>query len=139
MTGADSIIASLLRRGEEVCFRVSSGCMNPILSTGDRIGVQKRTGNYGFGYIVLFPGKGGLCVHRIILRKGGCYITKGDRRTIPDPALRKERILGRAVWVEKSGRRFSLENHLARCLGVLMGVLSLIEYYIWREVWTGPR
>jgi len=139
VTGADPIIASLLRRGEEVCFRVSSGCMKPVLSTGDMIGVQKRTGTYGFGDIVLFPWKGGLCVHRIILKKDGRFVTKGDRKMAPDSALRKERILGRAVWVEKSGRRFSLENHVARCLGVLMGVLSLVEYYIWREVWTGPR
>jgi len=139
VTGTDYIIASLLRKGEEVCFRVSSGSMDPVLSTGDTIGVRKGKDAYGFGDIVLFPGKGGLCIHRIIQRKEGRYITKGDRRTIPDPALRKERILGRAIWVEKSGRRFSLENHFARCLGVLMGVLSLVEYYIWRVAWTGPR
>jgi signal peptidase I len=123
----------------EVCFRVSSGSMNPVLSTGNRIGVQGRKGSYGFGDIVLFQWKGGLCVHRIIMRKDGHFITKGDRKVVPDPALRKERILGRAVWVEKFGRRFSLENHLARSVGVLLGVLSLIEYYIWREVWTGAR
>ncbi len=135
---SERIVASLLRKGEEVCFTVTSASMRPVFSPGDKIGVKRKARPYGFGDIVLYRDREGYCVHRIIGKKDGRFLTKGDRRRVSDPPLEKEAVFGHAVWVKKKKgssprliSRFSLDGLFGRCVNTTLGVFSLAELVLW--------
>lgn len=126
------LVTSLLKKGEEVCFTVISGSMEPVLSAGDTIGIRGKKGPYHFGDIVLFRGREGFCTHRVISVKNGLILTKGDRRRVPDPYLTEDRILGHVVWARRKGRRHPLTGRTRNIMAKILGAFSLTECLVWR-------
>ena len=70
------------------------------------------------GDVALFTlGDGRYAVHRIWKLRGGFVRTLGDNCACPEPWFPREQVLGRAVRVDRDGRRIRLDTPAARMLG----------------------
>jgi hypothetical protein len=99
-------VAELLREqgsaSAGATFRVvvRGGCMAPRLEDGQTVRVRRQA--WGLpGDVVAFEraeGDPGLAVHRLLgvrpSRRGLVWVTQADNEPLPDPAFRRERLLG---------------------------------------------
>lgn len=58
------------------------------------------------GDVLVFMSRNALIAHRLVRRAGGHWITQGDGRLGPDPALRSEQVLGLVAAASQDGQRF---------------------------------
>ncbi len=106
-------------------FRPLGGSMAPCLRAGDIVHICPGK-NCQIGDIILWQQGDGLFLHRVLAKKNGCVITKGDSLSHQDGQVRKEQILGRAVTRERHGRISRLDHSGRRLLGLAWCLLSLI-------------
>jgi hypothetical protein len=78
------------------------------------------------GDIILWQQGDDLFLHRVVAKKNGWVITKGDSLGHQDGPVRKEQILGRAVTRERHGRIRRLDHSGRRLLGLAWCLLSWI-------------
>jgi hypothetical protein len=82
--------------------------MGGVLHTGDRAvvvpGARPRWGEVW----VFCTAEGAVTVHRCRGRRPGGWLFQGDRRSVPDPVVTADRLVGRVVAVERGGRRHRL-------------------------------
>ena len=98
-------------------FRPLGCSMAPILCNGDIVTIEARA-DMRVGDIMLADHGGGLVLHRVVARRNGRLITKGDSLDHLDAPVTREQILGRAVARERQGRRSSLVSYGARFCGL---------------------
>ena len=99
--------------GKGACFRFQGKgfSMSPFIKDGDVLTIASvRGGTPRFGDVVVFthPNTGKLIIHRIIGKKAGSYLTKGDNALEGDGLISKAAILGRVTKMERNGRYISL-------------------------------
>jgi signal peptidase I len=123
-------IAAALQRCGHISLRVQGTSMLPWVRPGDiaRIG-KVLTGAIRCGDVVLFRRENRLFVHRII-EKGGSldaaeFRAKGDAHPTCDGVVEQQELLGRVVWLYRSGRRINLDAPCQIALGLLISQLSL--------------
>ncbi|MBQ7407946.1 MAG: signal peptidase I [Clostridia bacterium] len=75
---------------------VMSGSMEPVISTGDLIIVQKQD-SYAVNQIVVFQQNGILVVHQILSIDGNTVVTQGTANDSPDEPMDISRIKGRVI------------------------------------------
>jgi len=113
-------------------FRPLGCSMAPILCNGDIVTIEARA-DMRVGDIMLADHGGGLVLHRVVARRNGRLITKGDSLDHLDAPVTREQILGRAVARERQGKVRRLDVLAARFLGLafsftvglLPGLMSL--------------
>ena len=89
------LIAQTLRAGHQVRLRLSGTSMIPALWPGAVALVQPLTGAApGRGNVVLFLRQERLFAHRVVNRRGGRLITRGDALPQCDPPLDAAETLG---------------------------------------------
>lgn len=91
--------------------------MAPLLAGGETLHWRRMERPPFFGELILFLGKSGLVVHRVLGRKGasGPFRTKGDGRPGEDvDEVSKNHILGNIEAIEWPGARRSLTRSGAR-------------------------
>jgi hypothetical protein len=107
--------------------------MIPYLRSGDIVNICPGKTCHT-GDIVLWQKRGSLVLHRVVGRKNGHIITKGDSLSGLDAPVPREQILGRAVTRERRGRLRRLDHLGARFTGLafsftialLPGLISLL-------------
>ncbi|MEM0014994.1 MAG: signal peptidase I [Zestosphaera sp.] len=83
-------------------FAVVEGrSMEPLLWTGDVVVVYKDS-DIGVGDVVIYAGRGGYVIHRVIEVHPDCLLIKGDNNPIPDGCIPKERIVGKVLSIGSS-------------------------------------
>jgi signal peptidase I len=78
---------------------VTSNSMWPTLKAGDLVLMRGISGGEAkVGQIVIYQNEKGFTIHRLIEKKDGKLITKGDANNISDPPILESEIVGRAVY-----------------------------------------
>ena len=116
---SDQALAALydLSADGPVQVRVRGVCMDPVLSDGELVQVERRR-FYLPGDVVVFPAAGGLRSHRLLgyrpTRRGLAVVTRPDVSIDAwDAPVRPDQILGRVIAVEGGAAlRVSLAQRL---------------------------
>ena len=129
---------AVLERGAAFRFRAMGGSMYPLIENGDVLTVVplgRRALSPGDVVEFLHPGHGGLRVHRVVGRRNGAYLVKGDGVSEPDGWIPRENILGRVTGITRQGRRihFGLGcERFAIALTNRWGLIREIARFVWR-------
>jgi hypothetical protein len=117
-------LREMLQAGGELRLSVSGGSMRPALREGDCLVVRPLAGPPHLGEVLVYARGGRLWAHRLLARSpsGRFMLTKGDARGRPDALLGPEDLVGRAVAVERAGRRTDLASLGSRLAGLAVSL-----------------
>jgi hypothetical protein len=91
--------------------------MLPLVRDGDVVTVRSaRMEELRVGDIVCYRSVGQLVLHRVIGRAGDKLLARGDALPAVEPVAAVD-VLGRAVALERGGRRRRLDTRVARRVG----------------------
>ena len=134
------LLRAVLQKGVPVRFQARGFSMAPFIKNKDLVTVSPFQGDRaGLGDILAFvhPETQGLCVHRIVRKKGDLYVTRGDNRSENDERVPQESILGFVTGVQRDGKQVFLglgpERFLIAFLG-RRGILFPLLFPLWRIV-----
>jgi len=102
------LIQATVGRGARLRFKACGFSMCPFIRNEDVLTVAPLNGaSPGLGDVVAFrrPDTGKLVIHRIVGKKGGSYLIKGDNALESDGLVTRAEIAARVVKVERDGRR----------------------------------
>ena len=131
------LLRDLLAGGKRVRFRAKGFSMMPFIKDGDVVAVSPLSGTRpGFGEVIVFthPHTKGLVVHRVVGRRGGTYLARGDSNSETDGWVRGEDLLGRVTDVERDGEAVSLGWGPERFLLAFLTRFGLLKPLI-KPVW----
>ncbi len=99
-TGTKSLSARLLRlliaRKKEVSLDVRGTSMEPRLHAGEKIAVERvKASGIVEGDVILYESRNTFVLHRLIYRKNGLMIIKGDGNRYADAPVHRRQIMGR--------------------------------------------
>ena len=117
-----ALVGSTLDAGSEVRFPVDGRSMLPFIRPGDVVCLRPlRDGEPSLGDVVAMRGMpgGGLLVHRVVRRRGGLYLLRGDNTTADNGEHGRGQILGVVRSVERNGRNVPFGAGRWRALVVL--------------------
>ena len=106
-------------------FRPLGSSMLPFLKGGDIVTIAPDT-KLRIGDVVLWQWGESAFMHRVVAKRNGRIITKGDSLGYLDVPVTLEHILGRAVVRERQGKVRRLDHLGARFLGLAWCLTSLI-------------
>jgi signal peptidase len=134
------ILRAVLDKGAPVRFQAKGFSMSPFIKNKDVVTISPLHGKRpGLGDIIAFVHMetDGLCIHRIVRKKGGFYVTKGDNRSETAECVPRENILGFATRVEREGKEVFLglgpERFLIAFLG-RRGLLLPLLLPVWKVI-----
>jgi phage repressor protein C with HTH and peptisase S24 domain len=135
----EQLMRGVLDKGAPFRFQGKGFSMSPFIKDGDilTIGPIQRCAP-SFGDVVVFtnPHNGRLIIHRIIGKKAGSYLTKGDNAPEEDGLISREAIVGLVTSVERDGKKLFLGLGPDRFIIAFVtrnGLLSLLNL-LWRLV-----
>jgi signal peptidase I len=106
------LMKDILERGASFRFSAGGLSMAPFIRDGDVVTIEplKHGLSYGGVYAFIYPESGKLIVHRLIGRKNGKFIFKGDNNIEAENNVPLENVLGKVVRMErgKMNVRFGL-------------------------------
>jgi Peptidase S24-like len=101
------LLRSVLARGVAFRFRARGFSMHPFIRDGDVVTVSPG-GLEGVrvGAVLAFAGpvNGKLTVHRVVARRDGGYLMRGDNAEVTDGWVAAADVFGRVSRVERAGR-----------------------------------
>ena len=107
-------------------YRVKTGSMEDNIHPGDYILIVKRE-TYHIGDVVTFDRDGYNVTHRIIDKKNGMFITKGDANNFQDDAVSYESIIGKTILI--GGILNFVVNYKYIIVGFLLSVYLFTCYF----------
>jgi len=135
--GLVDLLRAVLNKGVPVRFQAKGFSMAPFIKNNDVVTISPLQGTQpSLGDIIAFahPETQGLCIHRIVRKKGDLYVTKGDNRSDTEESVPIENILGSVTRVERDGKKIFLglgpERFLIAFLG-RRGLLFPILFPLW--------
>jgi signal peptidase I len=134
------LLRAVLDKGAPVRFRAKGFSMSPFIKNEDVVTLSPlQNASPGMGDVIAFvlQGKGKLCVHRVVGRKGDFYVTKGDNTSEADESVPRENILGFVTRVERDGKEVFLglgpERFVISFLG-RRGLLLPLILPLWKVI-----
>ena len=118
------LLHAVLDKGVPFRFKVKGLSMHPFIRDNDVVTVSPLPdGSLHFGDVVAFvqPETGKLALHRVIGKRRGDCLIKGDAVAEPDGFLPKEALRGYVTQVEREGKRVAL------CLGPEKSVIAFLS------------
>ena len=118
-----------LNKGQLVKFLVTSRSMAPFLKPGDHIFLEQvDPKGLQRGDLLVIDDNKELVIHRLIfINPNEQFCTKGDNLFFPDLPLNAERIMGKAVRIERDRKVIDLTSPLWSRTNWLLGSLGLME------------
>lgn len=104
------LLRPVLDQGASFRFRARGFSMSPFVKNGDVLTVFPLSGRPRLGDVVAFahPGTGKLVIHRVVAKRDGIYLTRGDSAERDDGPIMEADILGYITKVERNGKEVSL-------------------------------
>jgi signal peptidase I len=135
----EELMKGVLGKGASFRFRCKGFSMSPFIKDGDVLTIAPLQGSsLSFGEVVVFshPSTGKLIIHRVIKKKEGAYLTKGDNIPESDGFISKAHIFGRVTKVERNGVKSLIGLGPERFLIVFLTRWRLLPLLdpIWRFV-----
>ena len=103
------LTADILRHFGEVRLKVTGTSMLPSVWPGDILTVQRQCAEE------LIPGRLVLCyrnrmfvAHRLVGKRGDCFITRGDSLPGEDYPYRQDEVLGEVIFITRDGHQVAL-------------------------------
>src|SRR3972149_9108006 len=94
-----------LQTHSQLCLKVTSPSMAPLLRPGDQIVVQAtEVSAIKRGDLVLTRREEGFLTHRLVVIDSKGWHTKGDRNRIADAPVAVPAILGLVISIERDGK-----------------------------------
>src|SRR5439155_16602049 len=119
------LLAEVARKFGEIRFKATGDSMLPSVWPGDLLTVHRQSfSEFQSGEIVLYEREagentlirpygpaspGGFVAHRVVGRRGGKLITRGDSLHQNDAPVDEEQVLGRVVSISRNGRPVGLD------------------------------
>jgi signal peptidase I len=135
------ILQAVLDKGMPFRFRAKGFSMTPFIKDGDVITVSPLSSALlRLGDVVAFthPGTGRLAIHRVVGKKHGYYIVRGDNTSsLKNDLIPETNILGSMSKVERKGKEVFLGLGPERLLIALLtriGLLSHLLTPLWKTV-----
>jgi hypothetical protein len=124
MAALIELLRAVTEKGKPFRFQATGFSMYPFIRNLDTITVSPLPagGRCRLGDVVAFlkPGTEKLAVHRVIRKKGDCYLIRGDNTPEPDGLISAARMLGYVTNVERGGRQIRVglgpERAVIACL-----------------------
>jgi len=135
----EKLMRGVLSKGACFRFRSKGFSMSPFIKDGDVLTIAPMKGAApGFGDVVVFthPNTGKLIIHRIIGKRAGSYLTKGDNAPEGDGLISRAAILGRVSKVKRNGKNPFLglgPDRFIIAFVICTGLLPLLNP-VWRLV-----
>jgi signal peptidase I len=123
------LLDAVLQKGMDARFQAKGFSMAPFIKNNDVVTISPLQGERaGLGDIIAFahPETQGLCIHRIVRKKGDLYVTKGDNRSETEESVPIENILGSVTRVQRDGKQVFLGLGPERCLIGFLGRRGLL-------------
>ena len=117
-------------------FRVKGASMAPFIQAGDILTVTGSAEGYDIGEIAafVFPSdKRKLIVHRIVSKRNGMYLLKGDNIPARDGFIPEDNMLGKVARVERDGREILFgARRMKRTIALLSrwNILQVLLYFL---------
>jgi signal peptidase I len=133
------LLRGVLDKGASFRFRATGFSMSPFIKDGDVLTIAPVQGSVPrLGDVVVFthPLTNKLIIHRVIGKKAGFYLTKGDNTPEGDGLISKADIVGRVTKVERNGKAISLglgPDRFVIAFVTRRGLLPLLRP-VWRLV-----
>lgn len=104
--------------------------MNPFIKDGDKVTVilPKRSPRIGEVAVVIEPASDKFAVHRIIQKKSGGFILKGDNTRETDGFIPDKNLLGIVTKVERNRRQIKLGLGLEKTLIAVLSRKNILLY-----------
>jgi hypothetical protein len=119
--------------GEQHLIPITGRSMLPAIQDGDRVLVAHGCTGVQRGDVVVFRHAGGLVAHRVLRLYAGdagpTFVTKGGNAPQCDPPLNAGEIVGRALAVERDGRRMSLDLDRKRLIETVRAEEAQVGVY----------
>jgi len=112
-----------------VRFKAKGFSMSPFIKNEDVVAITPlQRERLGLGKIVAFvhPQTERLCIHRIVDKGAGFYITEGDNRSETSERVPIEDLLGSVTRVERNGKRVFLGLGPERFVIAILGRRGLL-------------
>ena len=106
-----------LRAGQRMRFRPLGGSMIPFIRREDIVSISPGPG-CRLGDVVLWQAGENLVLHRVVAKRKGRIITKGDSLSHLDAPVAPKQIRGRAILLERGGRVRRPNTFRQRWLGL---------------------
>jgi hypothetical protein len=135
----EKIMKGVLSKGACFRFQGKGFSMSPFIKDGDVLTiapVQRSVSRFGDVVVFTHPSTGKLIIHRIIGKRAGSYLTKGDNAPEEDGMISREAIMGRVTTVERNGKYTPLglgPDRFIIALATRNGLLPLLNP-LWRFV-----
>ena len=132
------ILSAVLERGSSLRFLAKGFSMAPFIRDGDVITLSPfREKSPGLGIVVAFfnPQYQKIMVHRIVGKKNGLFLIRGDNSPASDGMISGEHILGYVTKVERRGKNVFLGLGLEKCVISFLsrkGLLIPVLLPLWR-------
>ncbi len=126
------LLQAVLSRGGELKFQASGSSMSPFIKGSDWVTISPFRRSFPrLGDVVacIHPEKKKLIIHRVVGRRNGCYLIKGDRTAPIDCRARKEDIIGRVKSVERNHRKIAVGLGPERVVIAFFSRLGLIGLF----------
>ena len=103
------LLQAVLDKGMPFRFRAPGFSMSPFIRDGDVITISRLSesgDSPGLGTVVAFsqPKTGKLVVHRVVVKKAGYFLIKGDNTPCADCFVPRANVLGYVNKVERNGK-----------------------------------
>lgn len=127
-----ALVRALLARGHEARFRVTGASMWPFVRAGDVVTARPLApGEPKVGEVVVLwhAARRHLLVHRVVARRGGGVVTRGDAAPSSDGIVAPMDVLGIVRRVDRGAVSVSIG---AGAVGVAIALLARLR--LWRHV-----
>jgi hypothetical protein len=128
-------LRAVLARGMPLRFKARGFSMSPFIQDGDVLTVVPHPARRPrSGEVVAFyhPKTGKLVVHRVLARRAGGYLLRGDNTPEADGLIPAAHVLGRVARVERRGRRVRLGQGTVGRLIAMLARHELLEPLLYR-------
>jgi hypothetical protein len=99
------VLRQWLAEDRTVRLPLSGVSMKPTVGTGARIVVERCVPDgIRVADLVVYEDAGALICHRVLWRRGGAILTKGDRLRVPAAWVSATSVIGRVVAIETPAR-----------------------------------
>ncbi|MCP3875017.1 MAG: hypothetical protein GY699_17930 [Desulfobacteraceae bacterium] len=134
-----SLMGAVLERNADFRFQAKGHSMSPFIKNRDIVTMSplpRNKSETGDIVAVLLTGKESIVVHRVVGKKKGKFIIKGDNNKIRDGLFEQNQIIGLVSKVERNGRRIMFgQGFFGRAIATLseIGLLNSLILPILRK------